>query len=262
MKKLILFSLLLFLASPAYAVFRAEIPGLDQTGVSVSADLTVPCPSGQALVSSGGGTWTCGDVGDITSVGSACTSGACDSISIADGQKIDLSAVIVNTSTDGLFVPAYNAGGVGAGQCSYDGTNDIMYCGNGTTAAPVNLIFMHSGGPGTSATRYTMTGGFLASATETLIDNYVLPRNCIMQNFTATIDNDPGGVGNSWDVTLRDDLNPTSMTCNIGDGTTQCVDVTNRPTIAGGSKVTVHWLRNGTAAASGNLVATWECVPI
>lgn len=38
----------------------------DFTGVSVSSDLNVPCPSGQVMLSSGGGSWACGSAGAPT----------------------------------------------------------------------------------------------------------------------------------------------------------------------------------------------------
>ncbi|MBX4201210.1 hypothetical protein KW786_03775, partial [Candidatus Parcubacteria bacterium] len=43
------------------------IKPFDATGVRSSSDLTVPCPSGQVMKSSGAGVWSCGD--DSTATG-------------------------------------------------------------------------------------------------------------------------------------------------------------------------------------------------
>lgn len=199
-----------------------------------------------------------GGSGDITDVFD-CATGDCQSITATDGDKLDFSAVTVNTTTEGIIIPAYNSGGTATGQLSADGTNDILYFGNGTTAAAVNVFPMSSGGAGSSATRYTVVGGFLASATETDVNNYRTQRSCIMQNLHATIDTVPGGAA-SWTVTLRDDAAGTTLTCSITSAATECNDTTNRPTVATDSKIAVEWTRVSTAASPGNMVATFECV--
>lgn len=198
--------------------------------------------------------------GDITDVYN-CSSGDCASITMADGDLLDASGVTVNTTTEGIILPAYNASGTAAGQCSYDNTNDILYCGNATNAAPINVVIYASSGAGASATRYTSINGSLVSATNTDVNNFRTHRSMIAQNLHCTIDNDPGGVGRSWDCSLNAEGSNTTLTANIANGTTEGNDTTHRPTIAADSMLSVEWLRNSTANSPGNMVATFELIP-
>lgn len=82
-----LLSLVLAFQTNSFALFYAEIPGLDRAGVFASGDLTVPCPSTQVMVSSGAGVWACGagggGSGTVTSVSVTTANGVSGSVATA-----------------------------------------------------------------------------------------------------------------------------------------------------------------------------------
>lgn len=103
----------------------------------------------------------CSGYGDVTSVGSACTTGACDSISIADTYKIDLSAVNASSTTEGLFLPQNTSctSATAEGQVCWDSDNNTLYMGNGTTSAAVG------GGSGVNSVITTVSESTVSSGT-------------------------------------------------------------------------------------------------
>lgn len=156
MKK-ILFLLFLLISTPAYAVFKAEIPGLDQTGVSNSADITVVCDSGNTFVSSGAGVWACG------SAGGGSTPSGTGFVHINAGNQ-DAAARAVNlASADVTGTLAVGNGGTGQTTVTaafnalgtMDGTPDSDHTANGQSTATFNagdtitvmdLVFMGPAG--------------------------------------------------------------------------------------------------------------------
>lgn len=111
MKKTVFFILFLLASGQAFPyseVFNPHTGRLDKVGVDASGDIAVPCPSGQVLLSSGGGTWACG-----TTSGSGAPTDAQYIVMTGNGS---LSAERVLTSGDGVKV----AQEPGIARLSYD----------------------------------------------------------------------------------------------------------------------------------------------
>lgn len=82
MKKIIASLFLVFLCSNAFSyteTFNPYTGKLDKVGASASSDINIVCPAGQALISSGSGTWACGSAGGA-SIGGTVTSGTAGSV--------------------------------------------------------------------------------------------------------------------------------------------------------------------------------------
>jgi hypothetical protein len=87
------------------------------------------------------------DVGDILSAGGAgditqvlgCTTGDCSNLVAVDGNLIDLSAVDISASNEGLVLPHPNdcSLGTGIGQICYDADSDILYLGTGSGVSAI-----------------------------------------------------------------------------------------------------------------------------
>lgn len=148
--------------------FKATTSGtlaLKPADTTTTYTITMPGTAGSSgnfLSTNGSGTlsWSA-ETGDISSVGSACTTGACDSISIADTYKVDLSAVNASSTTEGLFLPQNTSctSATAEGQVCWDSDNDTLYMGNGTTSAAVG------GGSGVNSVITTVSESTVSSGT-------------------------------------------------------------------------------------------------
>lgn len=211
-----------------------------------------------ALQGDGGG----GGSGDITSVGSACASGACDSISIADGQKVDASAVNMSASTEGVIIggAASVTGATGTGQLALDtdATGEGLHVGLNSEAKRVGWFLLSASWSGTSATRWIAPFGGQPNGTEANVDIWEAPFDMVCKEFHAQVNADPGASG-SW--TNSANINGTASatkTCNITNGTTECDDDSDSLAIAKGDNVNFEQLRVGTASAPGeSSMAMW-----
>jgi len=112
MKKLIVSLYLIIVSlcplgtSPVYAYnITASVGyGLDQVGVDSSSDVAIVCPSGQTMVSSGGGTWACGTVGGSTPTGTGF-------VHINDGNQDAVARSVNLASSDVTGILSHTNGG-------------------------------------------------------------------------------------------------------------------------------------------------------
>lgn len=95
-----------------------------------------------------GGKW-------VMASGSGGSGGGGGNITILDGQKIDMSAVVLNSATEGFFPPRGNscAQSIGLGQVCLDIDDAIWYVGTGTSIVAV-------GGPGAGGSGTTAHTAF------------------------------------------------------------------------------------------------------
>jgi hypothetical protein len=106
---------------------------------------TVAFPGGCSCEKSGTNDWTKCDIGggsgsgDITDV-FGCVSGDCSSITAADGELLDFSAVNPDTTTEGLILPqaADCSLAIALGQVCYDTDDGILYLGDGVAAGGIS----------------------------------------------------------------------------------------------------------------------------
>lgn len=111
MKKWLLILLLIPSVSEAATyreVFNVHTGRLDKVGTAVSGDITIPCPSGQVMVASGGGSWACGAV-------SASPAGSNTQVQYNDGGSFGADSEYTwNKSNKTLYIGASSdvAGGI------------------------------------------------------------------------------------------------------------------------------------------------------
>jgi len=99
--------------------------------------------NGQFLTTNGSGTmtWTTSSgSGDITDVYN-CASGDCASIALADTDLLNMSAVSVSTTTEGLILPQHatdcSTAGTAEGQVCWEADANTLYIGNGATVTAI-----------------------------------------------------------------------------------------------------------------------------
>ncbi len=84
-------------------------------------------------------------------------------VTIADGGKIDLSAVDPNTTTEGLFLPLNNSScwqATAEGQTCWDHNTDELYVGNGASATLINSAGGATPGGLDTYVQYNDSGAF------------------------------------------------------------------------------------------------------
>jgi hypothetical protein len=70
-------------------------------------------------------------------------------------------------------------------------------------------------------------------------DEFVVPVAMVAHSLKVSDVTDPGGAGDTWDITVMDDGVATALTCTVANTETACSDVANTPTIAADSDMTV-----------------------
>lgn len=154
MKKIIASLFLVFLCSNAFSyteTFNPYTGKLDKVGASASSDIGIVCPAGEALISSGSGTWACGSAGSA-SVGGTVSSGTKgsvlfinpDSTLAQNNQNFNYSDSLSKLSaygslssellTNGTFTGSASGWSVGSGY-AYS-SNSVSHTSNGT--APIS----------------------------------------------------------------------------------------------------------------------------
>lgn len=122
--RLFLIASLLLISSNAYAYNQTYNPftgRLDYVGIGVSSDVSIPCPSGQVMLSAGGGNWACGTAGGSGSVPTG------TGFYHINAGNADASARAVNlASADVTGTLALGNGGTGLTSIS----NDAVLVGN------------------------------------------------------------------------------------------------------------------------------------
>ncbi len=63
-----------------------------------------------------------------------------DTLTFADGDLVDLSGIIANTTTEGLKLPAYDVGATADGQITWDSASDKLYVGDNSAAQEIGAL--------------------------------------------------------------------------------------------------------------------------
>ena len=84
-----------------------------------------------------------------------------------------------------------------------------------------------------------VTGEASFSATEDDENEFVVPIGMVANNHRVDIAVAPGAGNDDWQITLRDDIASTSLTCDIAETAITCGDASNQPAIVAGSRLAV-----------------------
>ena len=168
--------------------------------------LFMPIAFAQDIQITGGGTGTVtlsgsSGTGDITDVYD-CATGDCNSIAMTDGDLLDMDAVNVSSTTEGLLLPQTTGCTVGTaeGQVCWESGTNRLFIGDSTESVPASSFLV---GGATSVTfsadhDLNMFGGPEASQNVGSIGRAM---TCGNLRADVTAAPDPG----SWVVTLRAD---------------------------------------------------------
>ena len=113
-------------------------------------------------------------------------------------------------------------------------------------------------GDGSGATEFLGAfdeSGMTPNATETNVDDWILPVGLTFNDLRVDVDVAPG-AGTSRTITLRDDAADTAVTCTIADTATSCTYTGTPVTPVAGSKVNWELTNTGAVAAAGNIWVT------
>ena len=176
-------------------------------------------------------------------IGTALAIGA-NTLTVTDGALLNLQPITVNTTTEGLQLPIYNAGGTAQGQISWNGT--VLYIGDATAARPVGYIWL---GATDSTSRTSSLGLFGATGWGGGSENSVAAFAMICDQLYFQVDTLPG-AGNGWTPTFQINGVSGSLTCATANALS-CSDTTNNSgAIAVADLLSVNMAANGTPTGS------------
>ena len=101
-----------------------------------------------------------------------------------------------------------------------------------------------------SQTHYIGPYGELNDTTESGMDVWRFPFNARLGDMRCDVNTAPS-AGQSWTITVRDDLVNTALACTISGTATGCTD-TDFVSVVAGSIMTQEWLETGTTVATGD----------
>ena len=195
-----------------------------------------------------------GDWGDITISSNSATLDAgvvnadelASTVALSDGDLLDLDAINVSSVTEGLLLPqaASCASGTAEGQLCWDTNNDLLYVGDGTTAAALSTYFVGQFTRDTSTATGTqaVTGvGFTPKAVFFLSaqDGAAGEMSVGYDDGTSSqaVRDDNGELTDTWTGSASFSINDNQSTGNV---------YTGEITTLGTDGFTITWTRTGT----------------
>ena len=169
-------------------------------------------------------------------------------LTFADSDLLDLDAINLSSTTEGLLLPQATAAtsATAEGQIGWETGNDRLMMGNGSTALPTGAFVLGSLETSSNTSSFNM-GLFGSDGGE----EGITPVAMKCDNFYASIDTAPG-IGGSWTATLDDDGVGTSLTCTITHPAIACnLTGTITDTIAAGSQMRTSWTATSVTAGTG-----------
>ena len=214
--------------------------------------LTYQASSGRMIWATGGGS------GDITDVYD-CSTGDCNSITLTDGDLLDMDAVNNSTTTEGLILPQGTAptGATAEGQIGWETDVDELWVGTGSARINVGKLALVATGANHTASFALSMGGISGATTNV---GAIAPFTMTCRNMYVALTTAPG-AGNSWTVTNQPNGSNGNLTCTISDTATTCSDLTNTDTFTAGQQMRVNFTEGGTATGCATNSVSFECYP-